>query len=867
MSRLNVSGDEILRAYNLTSLNPQRWEDANGERPTLASSSAPAPSEEWNDPLGLRSTLPPGISSKQRGCLFISSKKFDPKVYLNSVHPRAAYPELSRGAQHLKQSIEQRSAALKVLVDENFDRFVGVKATTDDVFHAMSNKDTGIIASQSEQGLPTLRTLLTSASTDADVVFRPVLENYVKSMKLRSTLGVFQRSHFFFNLPGSLLESVEAKQYEAALRDYKKGVYLLETRPGQLLPVSNEQTPGAAPTEHQLAQQRRIFARVWDAVEDIMYDMQERLLVSLREPTRSVEEQEKCIEVLLELDPTTDPVAVFLESQRAHIGSLLRSTSHREQLAIQTARASALVRESGAPLDQARDLHECLVLVRTSYGTKPTFPHAFGSTTWQAIEELVASMCRTVLQTVPPFWRVARNHTQGKFSNEPALTHAPIHAQSKAWAVESIELFTSVLSRFFEQAPFRTRAMQPLLQQLPSWVPDPTCSLSATYYMSNILNTLAETIKELRVLAIPGTSTTLNALLLDTRFQFTEVLCLLWLRDAHLCHYLENWQPNSQQPTITSYLFAFSVFNRWNAREGFYLADVRTKTTTQNTPESEVDSAFIQRLKDTFVSVLEAFMHGIVTAAQSPSDVPELLVLRNEGAVSPRDRDTRILVSVSNLSHLRSHVIGAWSKQFEDAYHVSLATEQQRLLGLCAQLDAALLDDSVRRKGEHIRSILHTGILESGIMWGAAPRPSAVSPFIYQALLFLVQVHAQIRATVPALVSRVIVALVDIMADVTLEAYSRVHTFNMGGMLQATLEIEFVHQTMAYHVSPRAEATLKHVYETISQRYSASAAARNESSSLQRELEGVKHTLIASRKATALEFMCFRRPKTDKKKR
>ena len=173
----------------------------------------------------------------------------------------------------------------------------------------------------------------------------------------------------------------------------------------------------------------------------------------------------------------------------------------------------------------------------------------------------------------------------------------------------------------------------------------------------------------------------------------------------------------------------------------------------------------------------------------------------------------------------------------------------------------------MRRKGEHIRSILHTGILESGIMWGAAPRPSAVSPFIYQALLFLVQVHAQIRATVPALVSRVIVALVDIMADVTLEAYSRVHTFNMGGMLQATLEIEFVHQTMAYHVSPRAEATLKHVYETISQRYSASAAARNESSSLQRELEGVKHTLIASRKATALEFMCFRRPKTDKKKR
>ena len=48
------------------------------------------------------------------------------------------------------------------------------------------------------------------SATKADQVFLPVLENASKAQKLRSTLGVFERSKFFFNLPGTLLESIEA---------------------------------------------------------------------------------------------------------------------------------------------------------------------------------------------------------------------------------------------------------------------------------------------------------------------------------------------------------------------------------------------------------------------------------------------------------------------------------------------------------------------------------------------------------------------------------------------------------------------------------------------------------------------------------
>jgi exocyst complex component 2 len=48
------------------------------------------------------------------------------------------------------------------------------------------------------------------AAVKANQVFLPVLENSSKARKLRTTVGIFERSKFFFNLPGSIIESIEA---------------------------------------------------------------------------------------------------------------------------------------------------------------------------------------------------------------------------------------------------------------------------------------------------------------------------------------------------------------------------------------------------------------------------------------------------------------------------------------------------------------------------------------------------------------------------------------------------------------------------------------------------------------------------------
>lgn len=61
----------------------------------------------------------------------ISSKSFNPKTYLSTLHPNATHHDLTSGTAHLRKVLESRSEAVRVLVEDNFDHFVAVKASTE----------------------------------------------------------------------------------------------------------------------------------------------------------------------------------------------------------------------------------------------------------------------------------------------------------------------------------------------------------------------------------------------------------------------------------------------------------------------------------------------------------------------------------------------------------------------------------------------------------------------------------------------------------------------------------------------------------------------------------------------------------------
>jgi len=115
----------------------------------------------------------------------------------------------------------------------------------------------------------------------------------------------------------------------------------------------------------------------------------------------------------------------------------------------------------------------------------------------------------------------------------------------------------------------------------------------------------------------------------------------------------------------------------------------------------------------------------------------------------------------------------------------------------------------------------------------------------------------QVSRVAEPLLERTLNTLVEDLAEEALRCFRQIKRFGMGGMLRATLEIEFMHQILSRYVTPSAAKTLSDLYNKISQAYARRAGDEN----LQSNLDGVKKTLAETRRATGIEFLCFRQTK------
>ncbi|POY70342.1 hypothetical protein BMF94_6622 [Rhodotorula taiwanensis] len=847
-----------------------------------------------NDPMGLLSTgilashpeLPPEI----RTSVLLGSKAFDPKVFLSTVHPNATFNDLNQGRDRLKHALEERSGALKLLVEAEWDRFVAVKAASETVFEEM--RDGGPLAPDSDYGIKPIHDTLTSAGIRAETVFQPIVEARTKAERLKSTLGVFERSKFFFNLPTTLGEAVEEGRYEVALQAYKKGRYLLGSRPEQLLGLP------AATTPQQQQQQKRIYEKVWGQVEKIMGDLRAILSKRLRDTKRELDEVEKTIEILLELDPTDDPVWIFFETQHRHIMQLLRTTAdaslirtigNRPRSYGLAFRVSINTMESGF----GASLHSS----SRDYGSH-TDHASVGAEVWRLILDFVRNLNQVILAALPSFWKVAKGYMEGRYQKKGTSRNAASRrspAQVRSMTHDIVTLYVSLLSQFFSQPSAEALARDAddpnATPPLPDWVPTVSNATTDSHWLIRVLAEVNDCGAELGALELSGEATqTLKELVIHVRSCFEAAVCSAWIRDAKTFYRLENWRSDPDQPSITVFLRHLAAYQRFMAASAYRIAggseELASSCFSAVTPttggaaakvrarqEDALPKDLTRRIQSAFLDGLYAFLDGLVHVAFSdpasifaaPSGPPRKtsIVEATSHSGRPAEIDTqnvdiRILITVSNLNHVRETLLPRLVNQFSTAFKVDMASDVKMLHDVTDQLDKILFDDYVKRRSAEISGIIRKGVLGGGVDWYEADKPKEVHQFIYDALLSLVLVHAQVSATAKPLVARILGSLVEELAQVALDAFSKVERFGMGGMLQATLEIEFMHQTLSQHVSPKADQTLQSIYKIISQSY----YRRPDSSAqeLQAELEGLKRTLVASRRATALQFLCFRRP-------
>ena len=414
-------------------------------------------------------------------------------------------------------------------------------------------------------------------------------------------------------------------------------------------------------------------------------------------------------------------------------------------------------------------------------------------------------------------------------------------------------------------------------------------SLSGVHYLEKLLTLLGTAASEMiamrPVASGQSISERLKTMVTGARERSARAACAAWSRDAEMCKVLEDWSRASDQPELTNMPSRFDAFESTvlsGMQKILYIPEAAATKSGSGGIVSPPPAKLVQMVRSQFVTSLYRALSGMVENAQrSKARSKEDAVVGSEDLVVSKDgersldgddkvgcslnchieylltlyKNIRKLLTLSNLSILQSTTVPNLISQFETNFSITLTDESKTVRDALTQISDRLFHSYTQPIASEISSIVHAGI--SSPDWlPPTSRPSAVQPYVYEALLLLVYVHTEVSTTAAPLTNQILSHLLEQMSLAFLDAFKQRSSYPLAGLMQATLDVEFVAQTLSQYTTKQAGDTQSEIYIQLDQGTTPDASKR-----LQGELPEMRQVLKRLREGTRSEFLCFKREK------
>ncbi|WEW55903.1 Exocyst complex component S5 [Emydomyces testavorans] len=425
-------------------------------------------------------------------------------------------------------------------------------------------------------------------------------------------------------------------------------------------------------------------------------------------------------------------------------------------------------------------------------------------------------------------------------------------------------------------------------------------SLSGVHYLSQYLVLIGTAASEMADLSpvsdASDTHDQLRLLVSAARERCVRATCAAWNSDAEHCKYLEDWTRDLERKALTKmpgHFMAFESAALSGIQKILYISEAMTKPGSVDvvTPPP---TKLLQMVRSQFVTSVYKALSGLVENAERPVNVDgddEWVLVGPSapgtgpnaptsvfvyGGIDSKNRNVRMLLTLSNLKALRSEHVSQLIASFESAFAVKLAEESKTIQDVLGQIDTRLFQSYTRPIVETLHTTIINGI--SSPDWvPSTSRPDELRPYVYTTMLTLVMVHTEVSTTLPGSISStsamspsspihplthaILAELLTQISKSLLEGFMSRPKYSLPALMQATLDTEFIAQTMSQYATEAAGQVQSQIYLELDRRTSNEARAK-----LQAEFGEMRGVLKRLRERTRGEFACFKKVRSASSK-